>query len=412
MNVLQVNYIDLSGRRFSGFDLMHDLSARGVRGAQAVLHKLSDDPDVFSLLEGPLDPELHDVVRRAERRYSMHNLLSPWGRILQDSDAFRRADVAHYHLIHGGMLSLLDVRALSRAVPSVWTLHDPWMLTGHCIHPPGGCTGWLSGCTPCPHLDALFPMLEDRAGQLWSIKRRVLAESDLDIVVASEFMLDMVRKSPITRECEHVHLVPFGIDARVFLPDEHKAASRELLGIPPDDFVILCRSADTPFKGVPHILAALGSQAPSRPTTLVTVDQKGLMGRLAGDYTVVDLGWVEDPARYPHLFSACDVFLMPSTAESFGYMALEAMAAGRPVVCFADTAVASVTMAPECGLAVPLGDASALRVALDDLAQNPQEMARRGALGRELARTRYSHDSYLDALTRVYESVRSRRARS
>lgn len=409
MNVLHVNYIDLRGRRFNGYDLMHDLEARGVTGAQAVLTKLSDDPCVHSLLEGPLDEDIHERLTLAERRYSMQNLLSPWGKVLMGSDVFKRADVVHYHLIHGGMLSLLDLPRLWHAKPSVWTLHDPWPLTGHCVHPPGGCVGWLSGCAPCPHLDAAFSLREDRAGQLWNIKRRVFSESDLDIVVASEYMLDMVRESPLTRDAEHVHLVPFGIEATSFLPDEERSASRDALGVPADDFVILFRAADSDFKGLPHVIEALSLRKPNRPTTLLTVDQTGLIRRLSNDYTTIDLGWVEDPARYPRIFSACDVFLMPSTAESFGYMALEAMAAGRPVVCFEDTAVASVTQAPECGIAVPFGDTVALRDALDSLQADPEELTRRGALGRALVERRYRYSSYLDSLLHVYESAASRK---
>lgn len=410
MNILHVNYVDLSGRRFNGYDLMHDLRVRGISGKQAVLTRLSDDADVVPLLEGPLDEQLRDLLVRVEEHYSMNNLLPPWGQILRETEAFRAADAVHYHLIHGGMLSLLDLPELMSAKPSVWTFHDPWPLTGHCVHPPDGCQGWISGCSPCPHLEAMFPLHDDRAGQLWSIKRQVFLQTDVDIVVASDFMLDMVRTSPLTQHLDRVHLVPFGIDATLFLPEDHKAASRISLGIPADDFVLLFRSADTSFKGLSHIRDALSLRRPDRPTTLLTVDQKGLMGRIADDFNIIELGWVEDPNLYPRLFSACDVFLMPSTAESFGLMALEAMAAGRPVVCFAGTAVESVVHAPSCGIAVPLGDAKALRVAVDELAADPAEAARRGAVGRRLAAERYSHGTYLNAMSALYESVVARSA--
>jgi glycosyltransferase involved in cell wall biosynthesis len=120
------------------------------------------------------------------------------------------------------------------------------------------------------------------------------------------------------------------------------------------------------------------------------------------------LGWVEDPALYARILSASDVLLMPSTAEAFGLMALEAMAAGRPVVSFEGTAIPFVTHAPECGVAVPMGDSAALRAALDMLVNNPRDAQERGRLGRRIARERFDHNNYLDRIAGLYRDVFSR----
>jgi glycosyltransferase involved in cell wall biosynthesis len=407
VNILQVNYTDLPGRRFNGYDLLAGLRTRGVRCRQAVLSKVSANAGVVSLWDDAQDGRLQQTLHNAEGRLSMDNLLYPWGRVLAGTPDFRGADVVHFHLVHGRMISLFDLPWLSMLKPSVWTLHDAWALTGHCIQP-GTCTGWLEGCTACPSLEADVPLHEDRADRMWRIKRRVFAESDLDIVVASEFMLDMVSRSPITEHITRVHLVPFGIDVSTFRDDLGRSASRKLLGIGEDDFVVFFRAAPSPDKGLAYIKAAFGSRPPSRPTTLLTVDRRGLVGELASEYRIVDLGWVEDQSLYPHLYSACDVFLMPSTAEGFGLMALEAMASGRPVVCFEGTTLPSVTHAPECGIAVESRDAGALRDALDWLAGTPEEAERRGRLGRRIAVEHFGQDRYLDTLTSLYASVRAR----
>jgi glycosyltransferase involved in cell wall biosynthesis len=161
-------------------------------------------------------------------------------------------------------------------------------------------------------------------------------------------------------------------------------------------------------KGLTHVIEAFTNRPPARPTTLVTVDGRGLLEELKREYRIIDLGWVDDEATYPLAFAACDVFLMPSLAEGFGLMALEAMASARPVICFEGTSVPSVTHAPECGIAVPMGDAVALRDAVDHLASNPEEAHRRGRLGRKLATSTYSHDAYLDTLASLYLEVAAR----
>lgn len=407
MNVLHVTDVDLPARHFNGYDLLRDLAPRGINGKQAVLKKLSDNPDVVALFADRVDEVFQDRLREVERRHSINDLLIPWGRLLAETPEFKGADVVHYHLIHNHVISLYDMKWLFDMKPSVWTLHDPWPVTGHCVHPMQ-CEGWLSGCDPCPFLDRIFPLAHDRADQMWRVKRRVFSGLDLDVVVASDWMFDIVKRSPLTADFEHVHVIPFGIDTGLFVADDDQRRSRRILGIREDDFVILLRAHPWEVKGLSHAIEALASKRPARPTTLLTVDHRGLLKALKHDYRIVDLGWVDDQALYPHLFSACDVFLMPSLAEAFGLMAVEAMAAGRPVVCFEGTALPAVSHAPECGVAVPNGDAKALRAALDRLAGDPSERARRGRLGRQIAAKEYGHERYLDSLAALYRSVLAR----
>lgn len=404
MRVLHVNNIDLQGQRFNGYDLLSALRSRGVRGKQAVLTKLSDNPDVVSILTGPDDQRLHQSIGAVEERHAMDDLLYPWGRALIETPEFKVADVVHYHLIHNRVVSLLDFPDLLKLKPSVWTIHDPWAFTGHCVYP-RECTRWLTGCESCPSLDAPFPMRCDHASRMWNLKKDVYTRIDPDIIVASPFTMDMVSRSPLTAHFSHVHCIPFGITSDGFLPQHQKAESRRHLGIADDDFVILFRSTSSQVKGLSHIIAALDSRPPDRPTTLLTLDHRHLINELADEYSILEFGWVDDPQLQARLLSACDVFLMPSTGEAFGLMALEAMAAGRPVICFEGTSLPSVTYAPECGIAVPMGDSIALRAAIDGLARDPAEAERRGKMGKTIAAEHYDEETYLDALLSVYQSA-------
>lgn len=408
MRVLYVNNVDLPGRRYNGFDLLDELARREIGAKQAVVKKLSTDPRVLLLADASNDESLQVALRRVETLHSMDNLLPPWGRLLSKSAEFREANVVHYHLIHNGVVSLLDLPFLFSLKPSVWTIHDPWALTGHCIHPME-CDRWIGGCETCPDLDRPRAMESNCAGMMWRIKRDVYAKLDVDVVVASEFMLNMVRESPLTRHFDRVHLVPFGIRTEQFLPDGAQAASRALLGIPPNDFLVLLRVERGGFKGLDYAVQALEAKPPSRPTTIITLDAKGELDGLRTAYNLVELGWVDDQDLYAAILSACDVLLMPSTAETFGLMAVEAMAASRPVLSFEGTALESITHAPDCGVTVPMGDSGALRGALDQLAANPEEARRRGSLGSTLARNTYNHDAYVDALVGIYTRSIDRR---
>lgn len=403
MRVLQVNDADLRGRNFSGYDLLTDLAPYGIEGRQAVLTKKSDDLRVFSLWSGPDDERLHHAVWRVELRHSMNGLLFPWGEVLKNHREFQNADVVHYHLPHNQMISLFDLEMLTSLKPSVWTFHDSWPMTGHCVQPVD-CLSWLDGCDPCLFLNAGFILEEDRASAMWRIKKRVFEGLDIDVIVASEFMRDAVRRSPITAHLDRVHHIPFGIKVDSF-NRETKAEARKALGIEPDDFVVFFRSSPQELKGAAFAFEALAQSAPARPTTVLTVDQTGVLGQLEPDYRVVELGWMEDLTTYARAFSACDVFLMPSLVEGFGLMALEAMASSRPVICFEGTSVASIVQAPDIGIAVPMRDASAIRAVIDDLAADPVQTQKRGEAGRQLVGQRYRHEMYLESLAELYQSL-------
>lgn len=409
IEVLHVNDVDLQGRRFNGYDLLADLASRGVHGRQAVLAKLSRNPQVIQLMQGYGDYTLQRALLRTERDLCMDNLLYPWGRRLAQRPEFAMADVVHCHLIHNRVVSLFDLPMLSRTKPVIWTLHDPWAMTGHCVYPMD-CEKWLHGCEGCPRLGAHFPLERDFSDRMWAVKQHVYSQLDIDVIVASPFMYDMVKRSPLTSHFERVHLIPFGIDPASYLDDSEKRDSRRSLGIPENDFVIFCRATNSEFKGLNSIIEALLLRSPVCPTTVVTVDKRRLLRAITRDYNVVDLGWVDSEEKLKRILCACDLFLMPSTAEAFGLMALEAMAAGRPVISFEGTSVPSVTFAPECGIAVPKGDIRALRGAIDKLAEDPSEAQRRGRLGRSLAAQHYARADYLDSLTSLYESASRRRS--
>ncbi len=84
------------------------------------------------------------------------------------------------------------------------------------------------------------------------------------------------------------------------------------------------------------------------------------------------------------LLERARVVVLPSLYENFPYAALEAMAAGRPVVCTSNTGIAELLDGSGAGSVVPAGDAVALADALEPYLRDPDLAARAGARAREL----------------------------
>ncbi len=94
-------------------------------------------------------------------------------------------------------------------------------------------------------------------------------------------------------------------------------------------------------------------------------------------------GHIEDASQ---LLAALDVFVMPSRSEGWGLAALEAMAAGLPVIASNTGGLAEIVDAGETGWLVPPGDARALAEAIENAAADRERLREMGLLARERAR--------------------------
>jgi glycosyltransferase involved in cell wall biosynthesis len=112
-----------------------------------------------------------------------------------------------------------------------------------------------------------------------------------------------------------------------------------------------------------------------------------------------------DAAGRAKLFAESHVVAMPSTYESFGMAAAEAMAAGVPVIVSRTTGVAPVVAQYKCGKLVEAGEVDELRAAFADIAGDARwrRQARINSLCAALAN--YSYDSYGERIAAVYTEL-------
>lgn len=409
LKIVHYNNIDLTGGRFNGHDMQMALNEMGIETKQFTIDQEGKNPNTI-LISNQCNRTLNRTLySELENDASMHGLVYPYGWELLEHPDFISSDVAHYHLIHNNILSLLSFPDLCAAKPSVWTLHDPWVLSGHCIYS-CGCEKWKDGCEQCDKLDMHFEMKFDKAAQMWHIKKELYKRLDVDIVVASEYMKGLVQQSPLTAHFERVHLIPFGIDLQTFTKKEDKSLLRKRLSIPENAFVMMFRSDPGKFKGLDHIKSMLNQLKPSKQVVLLTVGKEGLLAKYQFKYKIKEYGWIHDERLLSELYAACDVFLMPSTAEAFGLMAIEAMASERPIIVTEGTSLPSVTFAPDCGIAIQQGNGREFADAIQRLMNSPEECESRGRLGRKLAEKHYRFEDYVQQHLELYREILERRA--
>lgn len=407
MKVLQINSSDVIGGRFNNFELRGRLAEEGIESRHLVWTKLSDGPasDRFANLPG--SRLVNRAIGKAEQRFSVHSRLQLQSFATPLHRAFREAEVVHYHIVHDGFFSLDALPYLTRLKPSVWTWHDPWIMTGHCIYPLA-CDRWKTGCGACPRLDLPFKMRTDRSADQFSWKAGLLRRVCAQIIVASQYMRNFAEQSPIARGMP-IRVVPFGIDLNRFRHDDSDGARRRL-GVLPGRLVIGVRAfSDSPFKGFEFFKDALRRLGRlGTPLTILTTHDKGQLDEFIGAHQIIDLGWVNDERTITDTFMATDLFVMPSTAEAFGMMAIEAMACAKPIIIFDGTSLSEVTNAPEIGVAVAAGDSMGLAAAMRRLIDSPAERLARGAAGRAFAEVNNSDKLFASRLADIYREVAKR----
>ena len=402
MRILNISGFDIIGPLANGYLLHKEYLKRGVESQMAVWSKGDlADPTIHQLRD-----RFSRFVRLLEKRLSLYSVLPVTGYQLYTKPYYRHADIVHIHLPHATpFFSIFNFPLMGndKRRHLVLNVHDMFFMTGLC-HYSLDCERWLLGCGHCPDLNRSFPVRRDTTAFMWKLKKWVFQRTNVTLLVGSDWQLERLQRSPILSRLPH-HMIPYGIDTRHYRV-RGRAGCRAKMGIPLDAKVIAFRS--TPFrksmKGFEYIEKALTTLNLGENVYLITFEEKGGLEALRGKYNFRELGWENDPRKISMALGAADIFLMPSTAEAFGLMAVEAMACGTPVIVFEGTALPKTIHAPLGGLAVP-PDADALASAIRELLTNNSLRKSMADFGGKIVRRDHTLDLYVSRHLDFYQEL-------
>jgi D-inositol-3-phosphate glycosyltransferase len=220
-----------------------------------------------------------------------------------------------------------------------------------------------------------------------------------------------------------IAVVPPGVNLTRFYPIP-KDEAREYAGIPLQDKNILFVGRIEPLKGIDTLIQAIGMmtglQIVNRQQLCVTIvggdpnvrrDQMTAeMSRLQdlrNEYGVGDIVTFlgkRDQDALPYYYSAADVVVMPSHYESFGMVALEAMACGTPVVASEVGGLAFLIRNAETGFHIRGDNPDELCDRLTALITNPTLRQQMGRNARQRA-LQYGWGKIGKTLLEVFEQL-------
>jgi glycosyltransferase involved in cell wall biosynthesis len=138
------------------------------------------------------------------------------------------------------------------------------------------------------------------------------------------------------------------------------------------------------------------------------LDRYRQLSRKLGIAEVTEFVGQVSHARVPEELTKIDVFVALSRSESFGVAAIEAGAAGLPVVVSEAEGLREVVLENQTGLIVPIEDIAASAAAIERLIMNGALRDQLGRQGREFVFANYSWSSNVQQMIRVYEQTLAR----
>jgi glycosyltransferase involved in cell wall biosynthesis len=345
---------------------------------------------------GPGEASLdHLADERGIRRLKLAQL-GPRVRPLDDLRAFwallqivfdRAPDVIHTHTAKAGALGRIaallfnSTRRPARRALVVHTFH------GHVF-------------------EGYFPPV---ASWTLRIAERILARAtDRVIAISSRQRRDLVDRLSVVDDRQAV-TIPLGLDLAPFLRAAPSSARRLPLGIAPHDVVVGYVGRFVPIKNLPSLVEAFAMAHREVPATrLVLAGDGPIRGPLESQVAALGianavtlLGWTEELAE---LYSAIDICVLSSINEGTPVAAIEAMAAGKPVIATEVGGVPDLIEHGRTGWLVPPRDTAALARAITRLARDPAARLAIGQAARDDAIERFSIGRLVDDIDHLYRS--------
>ena len=286
-------------------------------------------------------------------------------KLLKKIDEFK-PDIIHLHNLHDSYINLpmLFSYIKKHNVPTVWTLHDCWAFTGQCPHfTMVKCDKWKAGCYGCPQYKEYPASLYDNTKKMWQLKKKwFTGVKNMTIVTPSEWLAGLARESYLKQY--PIEVINNGIDLNVFKPTHSNF--RKQYGIPGDKYIVLGVSFAWGYrKGLDCFVEMAEKLGEQYQIVLVGTDDeidKNL------PHNIISIHRTQNQKELAEIYSAADVFVMPTREKNYPTVNMEAIACGTPVVTF-DTGGSPEMLDDKTGIVVEANDIEATKKAIKDICE-------------------------------------------
>ena len=203
-----------------------------------------------------------------------------------------------------------------------------------------------------------------------------------------------IRESPLTRHFTNIHRIPFGIrNVNV----KKQANKRVVIGF---------RLDNSELKGCQFLFKAIEGLKRYRDLIEFQCVGNGVVSEeMSNNFALTVFGWINDQEKMTSIMAGWDIFVMPSIGESFGLMAIEAMACGCALLCFEGTSVYEISNAPSDALAAKYASEKDLSLKMEQLILDEDMRKEYQKKGRKYVKRKYRFEDYVSSHIELYEKV-------
>jgi glycosyltransferase involved in cell wall biosynthesis len=302
-------------------------------------------------------------------------------------------DILHVHAIHNSYWNHQTLVELSEEIPTVWTFHDFWGFS-----PESYRFQDLDG-----HRIRLKPDGDDRETAMQRRLQYFASRRRLRLIGNSAATTRLAQEA-LNLEVRTIH---YGLPLELFRPLP-RAAARLALGLPPTSFVIGF-SADTtsdPVKGFKVLESAL-TRLDLPDTHALAMGSGAWADYQIGSTHVLSLGRVDNPRLQAIVYSAADVFVVPSLAEALGQVAMEAIASGTPVLASRTGGLVDIVLPDRTGWLFDVGNSGELHALLTSVGKERSQASGLRETCRKLAVDHWSIERQAQDYLKVYDELLS-----
>ncbi len=240
---------------------------------------------------------------------------------LSKNKHIQNADIIHLHWV-ADFINYPDFfKKINK--PIVWTLHDMNPFTGGC-HYAFDCNNFSSNCENCPQIKGISN--QKVAYNVLKVKKKAYSNKKINFICLNEWMMNCLKNSSIFSD-NKCTLIPNGLNPEVY-KIYCKVNTRKKLGLPTDKKLVLfvADSINNYRKGVKYIIEA---SKQFNDTKFITVGKGDLK-----EPNFIHLGEINNEELMAQIYSAADVFVIPSLADNLPNTILESLYCGTPIIGF------------------------------------------------------------------------------
>ncbi len=421
MKITHINTFDIQGgAAIAAYRLHQGLLKIGQESQMLTRYKTSQDNTVFEVKCSSIDHKTDfNYSYCIEKHYiyynrtSLTNTLFSLGYLgfnLDELPQLKNSDIINLHWVANDFQSHITIKKLLElGKPVIWTLHDMAAFTGGC-HYSARCDKYQTDCLNCPQL------VNDIYGLTQTIleeKATIFNHPNLTIVTPSKWLGECAKKSRVFGK-NSIKVIPSSLDTNIFKPIP-KTEAKINLTLSPDNIILLIGaiSSKEKRKGFDELIEVFKicqentnfNQLVNDNTLKICAFGESMEDLNQLNLSIFSFGVIDSEETLSLIYSAADMFILPSLEDNLPNTMIEAMSCGTPVIAFEIGGIPDLVTNSMTGFTAPEKNLQVMAKKIIQLIENKELRQQMSNQCRQLIVDNYSLENQANNYLNLYQNL-------